>query len=72
MLGAVAGRAFPSLREAMTAMSRLGPSTQATAPGMARFHSAKRQVHTLMRQLDRQSRGAMRTLDAGDLASNQM
>jgi D-ribulokinase len=64
MLGAVAGGAFPSLRDAMTAMSRLGPLSQAT-PDMTRFHGAKRQVHGLMRRLDAESRVAMQTLDAG-------
>jgi D-ribulokinase len=62
MLGAVAGGAFSQLREAMKAMSRLGPSTLETMPEMARFHSAKRQVYSLMRQLDMESRAAM--LDA--------
>jgi D-ribulokinase len=47
----------------MTAMSKLGPSTEAT-PGMTSFHRAKRQVHGLMRRLDVESRVAMQTLDA--------
>ena len=64
MLGAVAGGAFPSLREAMKKMSRLGPSTRVTGPEMTRFHSAKRQVYSLMRQLDKESRVAMQALDA--------
>jgi len=63
MLGAVAAGAFTSLRAAMTAMSKLGPSTQAT-PGMTSFHRAKRQVHALMRRLDADSRVAMQTIDA--------
>ena len=64
MLGAVAAEAFPSLRDAMTTMSGLGPSTRATAPEMTRFHSAKRQVYALMRRLDREGRVAMQALDA--------
>ena len=59
MLGAVAGGAFASLRDAMQAMSRLGPVTRATAPAMTRFHSAKRRVHALMRQFEKESRTAM-------------
>lgn len=65
MLGAVAGRAFASLHEAMKAMSGLGPSTQPTAPDMTRFHLAKRRVYRLMRQFDKESRIAMQTLDTG-------
>ena len=59
MLAAVAGRAFASLRDAMQAMSRLGPVTQATATAMTRFHSAKRRVYALMRQFEKESRIAM-------------
>jgi hypothetical protein len=55
----------------MAAMSRLGQSTQATAPTITGFHSAKRQVYTLMGRLDRESRIAMQTLDAGVRASNR-
>jgi D-ribulokinase len=65
MLGSVAGRAFASLREAMTAMSGLGPATQLTAPSITRFHSSKRQVHALMRRLDKESRITMQAPDAG-------
>jgi D-ribulokinase len=68
MLGAVAGQAFASLREAMKAMSGLGPLTRATGSEMTRFHSAKRHVYSLMRKLDRQSRLAMETLDTCLLA----
>src|SRR5262245_34605127 len=64
MLGAVAAGAFTSLHEAMAAMSRLGPSTRA-APEMTRFHDAKREVYSMMRRLDRESREAMQTLDVG-------
>jgi D-ribulokinase len=64
MLGAVAGRAFASVREAMTTMSGLGASTETTPPEMARFHSAKRHVHKLMRRLDKESRMTMLNIDA--------
>jgi D-ribulokinase len=69
MLGAVAGKVFSSLREAMETMSGLGPLTRATGPEMTRFHSAKRQVYSLMRKLDKESRVAMGTPDACLLAS---
>jgi D-ribulokinase len=64
MLGAVAGGAFASLREAMQVMSRLGPVTQPTALAMTRFHSAKRRVYALMRQFEKESRMAMQAQDA--------
>ena len=38
----------------------LGWLSEPTAPGMADFHRSKRRVHGLMRQLDRESRDAMR------------
>jgi D-ribulokinase len=59
MLGAVAAGAFSSLRAAMTAMSRLGPSTPRATPELTRFHAAKRQIHDRMRTLDRESRAIM-------------
>jgi D-ribulokinase len=59
MLGAVAAGAFPSLRVAMAAMSRLGPSTLAATPELVRFHAAKRRVHSMMRKLDKASRAVM-------------
>jgi D-ribulokinase len=59
MLGAVAGRCCGSIREAMAAMSAIGRLSEATAPGMADFHRAKRRVHGLMRKLDRDNRDAM-------------
>jgi D-ribulokinase len=62
MLGAVAARAFPSLREAMEAMSRLGPLTRASGPKLTGFHAAKREVYSLMRKLDRESRARMEAL----------
>jgi D-ribulokinase len=63
MLGAVAGGAFTSLHEAMKAMSRLGSLTRAMSPEMTRFHSAKRQVYSMLHQLDQDSRRAMQALD---------
>jgi len=64
MLGAVAAAAFASLGEAMKKMSRLGSVTRATAPDLTRFHSAKRDVYSQMRQLDKESRVAMRPFEA--------
>ena len=52
------------LQHAMSAMSGLASSTQATPPAMTRFHSAKRQVHALMRRLDTESRMVMQSSDA--------
>jgi D-ribulokinase len=60
MLGAVGGNAYGSIGEAMASMSAIGRSSEPTAPGMAEFHRAKRRVHGLMRNLDRESREAMR------------
>jgi D-ribulokinase len=59
MLGAVAAGAYSSLRAAITAMSRLGPSTPAATPDVARFHAAKRRIHSTMRKLDNESRATM-------------
>ena len=64
MLGAVAGRAYGSIGEAMTSMSAIGWSSEPTGTDMADFHQAKRRVHRLMRKLDHDSRLAMR--DAGN------
>jgi D-ribulokinase len=50
----------------MSAMSELGRLTGVTTPEMARFHSAKRRVHQLMRQLDLDSRAAIAS-DGGPL-----
>jgi D-ribulokinase len=72
MLGAVAGNAYGSIGEAMASMSAIGCLSEKTAPGMADFHRTKREVHGLMRKLDRESRDAMhRTgLTAGVDAKN--
>src|SRR6266516_868543 len=59
MLGAVAGSCYGSIGEAMGSMSAIGCLSEATVPGMADFHRTKREVHGLMRKLDRESRGAM-------------
>jgi D-ribulokinase len=61
MLGAVAGRSCGSIGEAMASMSAIGRLSEATAPAMADFHRIKRQVHGLMRKLDRESRYTMQT-----------
>jgi D-ribulokinase len=62
MLGAVAAGVYGSIGEAMTSMSAIGWSSAPTAPAVADFHRAKRKVHGLMRELDRQSRDTMRGL----------
>jgi D-ribulokinase len=62
MLGAVASGVHGSIGEAMTSMSAIGWSSAPTAPAMTDFHRAKRKVHGLMRDLDRQSRDTMRGL----------
>ncbi|MBV8409790.1 MAG: FGGY-family carbohydrate kinase [Alphaproteobacteria bacterium] len=67
MLGAVAAGTHRTLRDAMASMTRLGATTAATAPGMARFHAAKRRVYGLMRKLDQEGRLAMRALEHGPL-----
>jgi D-ribulokinase len=59
MLGAVAGKCSGSIGEAMASMSTIGWLSEPTAPGMSEFHRSKRQVHGLMRRLDRESRDAM-------------
>jgi D-ribulokinase len=60
MLGAVAGGAFGSVRDAMALMSAIGRPSEPTAPGIAEFHRAKRRVHELMRRMEREGREAMR------------
>ena len=63
MLGAVAARTYGSIGEAMTSMSAIGWSSVPTGTDVADFHRSKRSVYRLMRQLDQDSRVAMR--DAG-------
>lgn len=60
MLGAFAGGAYRSVAEAMARMSAIGRLSDPTAPGMADFHRSKRGIYRLMRQLERESRAAMR------------
>ncbi|MDB5519645.1 MAG: hypothetical protein JWQ17_6403 [Tardiphaga sp.] len=60
MLGAVAAGACASLGDAMASMSAIGRLSEPTAPGIADFHRSKRRVHGLMRELERESRRAMR------------
>ena len=64
MLGAVAGRSCGSIGEAMASMSAIGRLSEPTPPGLADFHRSKRNVYGLMRQLDRESRYAMRGLNS--------
>ncbi len=59
MLGAVAGKAYASIPDAMQAMSGIGELTGPTSPRMAKFHEAKRAIYARMRELDRESRAAM-------------
>jgi D-ribulokinase len=44
----------------MASMSAIGRLSEPTAPGIADFHRSKRRVHGLMRELERESRRAMR------------
>jgi FGGY-family pentulose kinase len=64
MLGAVAGGAFRSIGETVASMSALGRLSEPTASSMAEFHRSKRRVHNLLRALDRESRQAMRAMEA--------
>ena len=59
MLGAVAGKAYASIAEAMQAMSDIGELTRPTSARMAGFHKTKRAIYARMRVLDRESRAAM-------------
>ena len=63
MLGAVSGSTYESIGEAMASMSAIGCSSEPTARGLADFHRTKRRVHALMRNLDRESRDAMRGVE---------
>jgi D-ribulokinase len=62
MLGAVAGGAFPSVRDAMASMSAIGSRSAPAAAGISEFHRAKRKVHELMRKTEQDSRAAMREI----------
>lgn len=61
MLGAVAGGAYDSLDAAMHAMSKIGEITAPNAV-LVGFHAAKRKVHRLLRELDRDSRAVMKEI----------
>jgi D-ribulokinase len=65
MLGAVASGAFRSIGETMASMSALGRLSDPTAPALSAFHRRKRDVHGLLRALDRDSRDMMRGLETG-------
>ncbi|HVO02126.1 MAG TPA: FGGY-family carbohydrate kinase [Candidatus Cybelea sp.] len=60
MLGAVAGKAYGSIDEAMRAMSRISEITRRSGAPIAAFHDAKRRVYALLQSLDRESRALMR------------
>ena len=62
MLGAVASGDFRSIGETMAAMSALGDLSAPTDPELAAFHLRKREVHRMLRTLDRDSRALMRDL----------
>ncbi|MGJ4944080.1 FGGY-family carbohydrate kinase [Bradyrhizobium sp. HKCCYLS1011] len=62
MLGAVASGAYRSIGETMAAMSALGRRSDPTDPTLAAFHRRKREVHALLRRLDRDSRALMRDI----------
>jgi D-ribulokinase len=62
MLGAVAAKSCGSIGEAMASMSGIGRLSEPTSPGLTDFHRTKRQVHGLMRKLERDSRHAMREI----------
>ncbi len=60
MLGAVAGGAYSGIGETMAKMSALGRLSEPTAAGMSAFHTRKREVYKMLREVDRGSRAAMR------------
>ena len=61
MLGAVAGGAYDSIDAAMHAMSKIG-EIAAPNPALSAFHAAKRKVHHLLQEIDRESRAVMRSV----------
>ncbi|WP_158671972.1 FGGY-family carbohydrate kinase [Bradyrhizobium guangdongense] len=65
MLGAVAGGAYATIGETMARMSALGRKSEPTVPDMAAFHAGKREVYKLLREVDRGSRAAMRSVARG-------
>jgi D-ribulokinase len=58
MLAAVAAGAFPSLPDAMAAMSRDREASRPSAD-LREFHAAKREIQNSMRQLERRARRDM-------------
>ena len=66
MLGAVAGKAYGSIPDAMRAMSGLGELTRPSGPKMREFHEVKRRIYARMRELDQESRAAIAKI--GELA----
>ena len=60
MLGAVAGKTYGSIGDAMAAMSAIGRSSEPSGAAVTDFHQAKRRVYRLMRKFDHDSRVAMR------------
>lgn len=59
MLGAVAGKSYPSVSAAMESMSAIGQVTEPARTSIADFHQVKRRVHGLLQQLDRDARAVM-------------
>jgi D-ribulokinase len=60
MLGAVAGGAYDTLDAAMHAMSKIGEIAAPNA-ALSGFHAAKRKVHRMLQDLDRDSRAVMKS-----------
>jgi D-ribulokinase len=61
MLGAVAGGAYDSIDAAMHAMSKIG-EIDAPNAALGEFHTAKRRVHRMLQDIDRESRAVMKTV----------
>ena len=59
ILGAVAGKGFASMSEAMAHMSRLGSVYSPAVGAIAAFHEAKFQIYGEMQKLDRSNRKIM-------------
>jgi D-ribulokinase len=59
MLGALAGKAYDSFEAAMAAMSSDGIATEPTPIDVGGFHSRKRAVHRMLRQMETEARAAM-------------
>jgi D-ribulokinase len=49
----------------MAKMSALGGKSEATTPDISAFHARKREVYKLLREVDRDSRAAMRDIARG-------